>query len=117
MKKLVVYQKPTCTTCRKLGKLLQNLEVEAEWIDYYEKPFTKTKLAQLLKKAGLKASEALRTKEEVYKKLKLAERRLSEDEYLDLLVRHPDLIQRPIVEYGDRAVLARPPEKVKELLK
>lgn len=117
MKKLVVYQKPTCTTCRKLGKLLQDLNVEVEWVNYYEKPFTKTQLARLLKKAGLKASEALRTKEEVYKKLKLSERRLSEDQYLDLLVRYPDLIQRPIVECGGRAVLARPPEKVKELLK
>ena len=60
--------------------------------------------------------EPLRTKEEIYKKLRLGERDLSDDEIVDLMVKYPDLIQRPIVEKGTKAILARPPERLKELL-
>jgi arsenate reductase len=68
------------------------------------------------KKAGIKARDLLRTKEDLYRKLKLADRDLSESEIIDLMVEHPDLIQRPIVEKGNRAILARPPERLKEIL-
>lgn len=60
--------------------------------------------------------ELLRTGERVYKELRLSERELSDDEIISLMVEHPDLIQRPIVERGPRAVLGRPIEKIKELL-
>ena len=65
---------------------------------------------------GFKAGELLRKKEEIYKKLDLAKKDLTNDEIIDLMVKHPDLIQRPIVEKGSRAVLARPAEKLKEIL-
>lgn len=58
----------------------------------------------------------LRTKEEIYQELGLAKQQLSDDELLDLMVKHPDLIQRPIVEKGDQAVLARPADSIKKLL-
>jgi arsenate reductase len=64
----------------------------------------------------MKARDLLRTKEEIYKKLKLAHRDLSDDEILDVMVTHPDLIQRPIVEKGSRAILARPAERLKDIL-
>jgi hypothetical protein len=57
-----------------------------------------------------------RTKEDLYRKLKLADRDLSESEIIDLMVEHPDLTRRPIVEKGNRAILARPPERLKEIL-
>jgi arsenate reductase len=65
---------------------------------------------------GLSARELLRTKEDVYKKLRLGERDLSDDEIVDLMVKHPDLIQRPIVEKGSRAILARPAERLRDIL-
>ena len=58
----------------------------------------------------------LRKGEAVYKELGLAEREVSDSELIALMVQHPDLLQRPIVERGDRAVLGRPTENVKELL-
>jgi arsenate reductase len=58
----------------------------------------------------------LRTKEDLYHELGLAKKQLTDDELLDLMVKHPDLIQRPIVETGDRAMLARPADSIKELL-
>ena len=85
-------------------------------VDYYLDPIPKAKLKELLRKMGMKPRELLRTKEAVYKELKLAERELSDNELIDLMVEHPDLIQRPIVEKGTRAILARPPERLKEIL-
>jgi len=60
-------------------------------------------------------SELLRKNYEVYKKLKTKVEKLSENKLLDLMITNPDLIQRPIVEKGNKAILARPPEKIKEL--
>ena len=65
---------------------------------------------------GLTPRELLRTSESVYRDLNLGKRDFSDDEIIALMVRHPDLIQRPIVERGNRAVLGRPTENVKALL-
>ena len=65
---------------------------------------------------GIKPRELLRTGESVYRELELGKKELSDNEIIRLMVEHPDLIQRPIVERGDRAVLGRPTENVKKLL-
>lgn len=116
MRTIVVYQKPTCTTCRQVYAALKESGVDFEAVNYYTDPIPKAKLKELLRKMGLSARELLRTKEEIYKKLKLADRDLSETEIVELMVEHPDLIQRPIVEKGSRAILARPAERLKEIL-
>jgi arsenate reductase len=116
MAKMTIYHKPTCTTCRQAVQILKDSGQPFEAINYYEKPFTKTQLKSLLKKAGLKARDVLRTKEDIYKSLGLAKKELSDDELLDLMVLHPDLIQRPIVEKGETAILARPSDAIKPLL-
>ncbi|MGH7409761.1 MAG: ArsC/Spx/MgsR family protein, partial [Candidatus Methylomirabilis sp.] len=108
-------QKPTCSTCREAIKILQASGQEYTSVNYYERPFTKPQLKALLKKVGLQAKDVLRTKEDVYKKLKLSSKNLSEDALLDLMIKHPDLIQRPIVEKGERALLARPAETIKRI--
>jgi arsenate reductase (glutaredoxin) len=115
--KIVIYQKPTCTTCRQVYAALKESGVPMESVDYYLDPIPKAKLKELLRKLGMKPRELLRTKEEVYKRLKLADRDLSDDEIVELMVNHPDLIQRPIVEKGRRAILARPAERLKEILR
>ena len=74
------------------------------------------KLRELLNKMGLSPRELLRTSESVYRDLNLGKSELSDDEIIALMVKHPDLIQRPIVERGNRAVLGRPTENVKSLL-
>lgn len=116
MKTLTVYEKPTCTTCRKVSKALTEAGIDFEKVNYYIEPFTKKKLKELLKKMNMKPSELLRKNDEAYKKLKNKIDKLSEDEILSLMIENPDLIQRPIVEYGDKAILARPPERIKEIL-
>jgi len=65
---------------------------------------------------GVSPRELLRTGEAVYKELGLGRRELSDDEIIRLMAEHPDLLQRPIVERGGRAVLGRPTERIKEIL-
>jgi len=116
MVKIVVYQKPTCTTCRQVYAALKESGVDFSAVDYYVDPIPKAKLKELLRKMGMTARDLLRTKEPVYKTLKLADRNLTDDQIVDLMVKHPDLLQRPIVEKGSRAILARPAERLKEIL-
>jgi len=115
MQKITVYEKPTCTTCRKVSKALIESGVDFEKVNYYIEPFSKTKLQLLLKKMKMKPSEILRKNEKVYKDLKFKEKNYTEKQILDLMVKYPDLVQRPIVEKGAKAILARPSEKIKEL--
>jgi len=114
--RITVYQKPTCTTCRQVYAALRDAGVDFEAVDYYTDPIPKTKLKELLRKMGLSPRELLRTKEDAYKTLRLGERDLTNDQILDLMLKHPDLIQRPIVEKGSRAILARPAERLREIL-
>ncbi|BFU91085.1 MAG: Arsenate reductase [Nitrospira sp.] len=116
MADITIYHKPTCTTCRQAVQLLKESGTPFTAINYYERSFTKTQLKTLLKKAGLSPKDVLRTKEDLYRELGLAKKQLTDDELLDLMVKHPDLIQRPIVEKGDQAMLARPADSIKKLL-
>ncbi len=116
MTRITIYQKPTCTTCRQVYNTLKESGVDFEAVDYYLDPLTKMKLKELLKKMRIPARELLRTKEPIYRKLKLAQKKVSDDEIVELMVKYPDLIQRPIVEKGPKAILARPSERIKEIL-
>ena len=113
---ITVYQKPTCTTCRQVHAALRDAGVDFEAVDYHTDPIPKAKLKELLRKMKMSARYLLRTREDIYKKLRLGERDLTDDEIVDLMAKHPDLIQRPIVEKGARAILARPAERLQEIL-
>jgi len=90
--------------------------VDFEKINYYTEPIGEAKLRELIKKMGISPRELLRTGEAVYKELGLGQREVPEDELIRLMAENPDLIQRPIVERGERAVLGRPTERIKALL-
>ena len=74
MSKITIYEKPTCTTCRKVSKLLIENGVDFEKVNYYVEPFSKSQLQSLLKKMKMKPSELLRKNEQVYKNLKIKEK-------------------------------------------
>jgi arsenate reductase len=99
-----------------MDKLLRASGVDFEKVNYYNQPLTKKKLAELIRKMKIKPRELLRTSESIYRELGLAKGEFTDDEIISLMVEHPDLIQRPIVERGKRAVLGRPVENVKALL-
>ena len=85
-------------------------------VDYYLEPLTEARLAELVRKLGRPARTLFRAKEPLYAELKLGEREVSDAEAIRLMAAHPDLLQRPIVERGARAVLARPAARLKEIL-
>ena len=117
MEKVTVYEKPTCTTCRKVAKELKAQGIDFEKVNYYIKPFSKSKLKTLLRKMNMKPAEAMRTNEKMFKDLNIRNKSYSHEELVDLMVKYPDHMQRPIIEMGDKVILARPPEKIKELFK
>jgi arsenate reductase len=114
MPELTVYEKPTCTTCRKLYELLDSKGIDFERVNYHVTGLKEKELRGLLRKAGLSPRDVLRMREPLVKEMGLPGE-LSDDELIDLMVEHPALVQRPIVVRGDRAVLARPVERVLEL--
>lgn len=114
--RLIVYEKPTCTTCRQLANILREAGVDYEAVDYFLDPIPRDELVRLIGMLGISPRELLRTREEKYRELDLGRAELTDSEILDAMAAHPELVQRPIVVKGDRAVLARPAERVREIL-
>ena len=85
-------------------------------MNYFVEAVGEAKLRELIAKMGFAPRELLRKNEAAYRELGLAGRELSDDEIVRLLVERPELLQRPIVERGSRAVLARPAERLREIL-
>lgn len=114
--KITIYIKPTCTTVRKALKILRERGAEFEPVDYYETPFTKRKLTGLIKSLGISPRDLLRKNEKMYKELALSKKELKDSEIIDLMIEHPDLLQRPIAVKGDKVILARPAEEIEKFL-
>jgi arsenate reductase (glutaredoxin) len=113
---ITIYQKPTCTTCRRVHAALRDAGVDFEAVDYYTDPIPRAKLEELIRKMGIAPRELLRITEPAYRTLRLADAGVTDEQIVEAMVAHPDLIQRPIVEKGNRAILARPAERLNEIL-
>lgn len=113
--KITVYEKPTCTTCRKLNKLFTENGIDWNKVNYFIEPFDEKKLTSLLKKTGLKPYKVLRRAEPEFKGLGITADSPDAD-VIKAMVANPAIIQRPIVEVGGKAVLARPIEKALEII-
>lgn len=99
--KITVYEKPTCTTCRKLNKLFAENGVDYKKVNYFIEPLTVEKLKDLLRKSNLSAFAVVRKNEAEYKELKIADV-TDENALIKLIVENPNLLQRPIVEVGKK---------------
>lgn len=117
MSALKIYHKPTCSTSRKALKILEEKGVEFDVVKYYEERFSKNKLKNLLKKMNIEPADLLRKKEKAYKELDLKNKKYTKDELIGFMVENPDLIERPILEKGEKAVLGRPLENVEDFIK
>ena len=116
MARIIVYHKPTCSTSRKAVKALTEKGLHFEIVKYYETPFTKALLNDLLKKMKMKPSELMRKKDKIYKELDIKNKSYTEAQILNLMLKYPDLIERPIVRKGVKVILARPPERINDLI-
>jgi arsenate reductase len=109
---IVVYEKPTCTTCRNLFELLTERGIDFERVEYHVEGLTEDEIRDLLVKTGARPRELLRMREDGARELADAD----DDTVIAAMVERPELLQRPIVVNGDRAILARPVERALEIL-
>jgi arsenate reductase len=109
---ITVYEKTSCSNCQRLARILQERGIDFDRVDYHIDPLPAGRIAELLAKAGISPRDALREKEPGAAALTEA----SDEEILEAMEADQTLLQRPIVERGDRAVLARPAERVLDLL-
>ena len=116
MTELTLYHNPRCSKSRGALELLEARGLTPEVVRYLETPPDAATLKALLGKLGIGARQLLRSGEDEYKTLGLADPALSDDQLIDSMARHPKLIERPILVAGNKAVIGRPPEKVLEIL-
>lgn len=112
---ITVYHNPRCGKSRECLAFLQNSDLEYEVIKYLETPFTFSQLIKIIEKLKIKPIELVRTKESVWIE-KYKELPLNDDEIIQAMMDHPILIERPIAVKGNKAIIARPLEKIKEIL-
>lgn len=109
-----IYHNPRCRKSRETLNIIQENGFEPEIILYLENMPEKNILKSLLDKLNIPAENLIRKNEDVYKTTYKG-KSLSEEEWIDAMITHPKLMERPIVVKGDKAVLGRPPENVREL--
>jgi arsenate reductase len=113
---LKIYHNPRCAKSREGLNYLTENGYEFEVIHYMEKTPVAGELKKMLMKLNLKPSQVIRTQEEIFRK-ELKGRTFTDEEWIDIILEHPKLLQRPIVEGKYKAVIAIPPEKIQEVIK
>jgi len=112
-----VYFNPSCSKCRTAASILDEHHIDAEVVRYLDAPPTRADLERLMSLLGIDdPRQMMRTGEDVYKDERLADPGMTKDELLDAIVKHPILLERPIFVHNGKAVIARPPERLLELL-
>lgn len=112
---ITVYHNSRCSKSRCALEFLQEKNLDFEVIEYLKDVPTKTQLKTLIAQLGIKPQELIRTSEEEFK-THFKGKNLSDDEWIDAMVKFPKLIERPIVVKNGKAVIARPTERINELL-
>ena len=112
---MIIYHHSSCSKSRYALDLLREKKVEFEVVEYIKYPFEKEQLRDLIKKLGIHPEALIRKNEKEYKQV-FPSKNISEDEWIEGMLKYPKLIQRPIVVNGDRAVIARPAERILEIL-
>lgn len=116
MTDLTLYHNPRCSKSRGALELLEARGITPTVVRYLETPLDAAQIKALLKKLGVSARQLLRTGEDEYKTLNLADASLSDAQLIAAIAAHPKLMERPILETADKAIIGRPPENVLEIL-
>jgi arsenate reductase len=114
--KATIYHNPMCGTSRKTLEILDNEGADVTVIEYLKTPPSREELKRIYDLAGISPREGLRTREPLAAELGLLDPSAGDDAILEAMVAHPILIERPLVETEKGAVLARPQDKVRDLL-
>ena len=112
---ITIYHNSRCSKSRAGIEYLENKGKEFEVVKYLDENLTENQLKDLIKKLGIKPIELVRKNEAIWKE-NYKDQNLSDAEIIKAMVENPKLIERPIVVNGDKAVIARPTEKIDEIL-
>ncbi len=112
---VTIYHNKRCSTSRKGLAILEEMELDIKVRLYLQEPFTREELKLILEELGITAEDLVRKKEKLYKD-NFAQKKYTNEEWIDILIENPRLIERPIVSYNGRAVIGRPLEKINEVL-
>lgn len=112
---ITIYHNPRCSKSREGVEILAASGQEYQVQEYLEHPFSEKELTEILGKLNMSPMEIIRTDEKIWKEI-YKDRDVNDEELIRAMVAHPILIQRPIVVKDDKAVLGRPPSKIRELL-
>ncbi len=112
---MIIYHNPRCTKSREGLQYIQEKGKAAEVREYLKEAFSKEELKEVIQKLGIQPSELLRKNEQIYKD-QYKGKDIKEEEWIDIMLENPKLIERPIVVNGNKAVIARPKEKIEEVL-
>ena len=115
-KEVIIYHNPKCSKSRQALEIIRSKNIEPTIILYLINKLSKTEVKKLLSKLGLSIRDILRTEEDQYKKNNLKNENLSNDKLIELLIKFPKLLQRPIIVRNNKAVIGRPPENILNLL-
>lgn len=110
-----IYHNPRCSKSREGLHMLEEEGREFEIVKYLEEQPTKTELKELIKKLGIKPIDLVRQKETVWKE-NYKGKDLNDSQIIDAMLQHPNLIERPIIVNGEKAVVARPAEAMRTIL-
>lgn len=110
-----IYHNARCSKSRQTLLILQQNKIDTEIIEYLKEPITKDIIKDLLKKLNILPKELIRSNEKIWKE-KGKNKNLSDNDIIELMVNHPQLIERPIVVNGKKAIIGRPPENVLKII-
>lgn len=113
---VTIYHNPACTTSRNVLAMIRASGEEPEVIEYLKEPPSRERLVELMAEMGMTPRQLLRRKGTPYDELGLDDPKWTDEELIAFMLAHPILIERPIVEAGDRARIGRPPERVLDLI-
>ncbi|TAJ13293.1 arsenate reductase (glutaredoxin) [Marinilabiliaceae bacterium JC017] len=110
-----ILHNPRCSKSRAGLKLLEEKGIQPEIVKYLDQPLSTQELKEILAMMGKRPTDILRTNEDLYKKAYKG-KELTDDEWIEVMVANPRLIERPIVINGNKAVLGRPAENIETIL-
>lgn len=111
-----IFHNPHCSKSRQTLALLNDKGIDPEIVEYLKTPPNAEELTNILQKLGITPRQLMRTGEDIYKELNLADTSLSDPQLITAMVQNPKLIERPIVVSGDKVAIGRPPESVLTIL-
>jgi len=114
---VIYYHNPRCSKSREGLKIIQKAKLKVQIKEYLKEAISESELKSLLKKLDKPVTSIIRKKESLYKEMNLQEELLSESDYINLICKTPQLLERPILVINEKAVIGRPSEEISKLIK